>query len=82
MNKNYSSLREELKVIFRGYKHLTGKISQQLASLGFRTEIGKTHIKIYYRENTHMFVTLSKTASDHRTGLNACRQLNALVGNI
>lgn len=79
MAKKNISIREELKCIFRGYRHLTRKISQQLAALGFRTEVGKTHIKIYYSDNNSKFVTISKTASDWRTGLNLCSQLNALV---
>lgn len=76
---NAKNIREELKVIFKGYKHLTKKINKQLAHLGFNVEIGKTHIKIYYKNNNKHYVTISKTASDWRTGLNICTQLNALI---
>ena len=79
MAKHNNSLREELKRIFKGYKHLTNKISRQLNHLGFKIEIGKTHIKIYYKDNNSKYVTFSKTASDWRTGLNLCTQLNALT---
>lgn len=76
---NAENSRKELKVIFKGYKHLTKKINKQLANLGFTVEIGKTHIKIYYNGNSKHYVTISKTASDWRTGLNICTQLNALI---
>lgn len=73
------NIHKELKVIFNGYKHLTKKINKQLANLGFTVEIGKKHIKIYYTGNSKHYVTISKTASDWRTGLNICTQLNDLI---
>lgn len=79
MSKKNTSLREKLKIIFKDYKHLTRKIGHELSSLGFNIVICKTHIKIYYMNNASKFVTISKTASDWRTGLNVCSQLNSLV---
>lgn len=73
------SLKEELKSLFRGYKHFTKKICHRLEELGFHMEAGKTHVKIYYGQCRSKFVTSSKTPSDHRAGLNLCSQLWALT---
>lgn len=72
-------IRQQIKRIFKGYSHITKKIRQELSRLGFVLEIGKTHARIYYGIDRGHFVTISKTASDWRTGLNICRQVNALL---
>ena len=79
MSKKNTSLRDELKSIFRGYKRLTKKINHELSALGIKVVVGKTHIKIYYMNNASKYVTVSKTSSDWRTGLNVCTQLNSLI---
>lgn len=73
------NFRQQLKVIFKGYRHLTRKLRQQLTYLGFSLENGKTHYKIYYGEDHQHAVIISKTASDYRAGMNICRQLYNLV---
>lgn len=42
---------QQLKNMFKGYRHLTRKLNRQLAQLGFKLENGKTHYKIYYGED-------------------------------
>ncbi len=70
---------QQLKIIFKGYRHLTKKLNRQLAQLGFRLKDSKTHYKIYYGEDHRHAVVISKTSSDYRAGLNICRQLYTLV---
>ena len=69
------AIRQQLKILFKGYRHITKKIRKGLHSLGFILENGKTHYKIYYGNEHSHAVTISKTASDWRTGLNICAQL-------
>lgn len=70
---------QQLKNMFKGYRHLTRKLNRQLAQLGFKLENGKTHYKIYYGEDHQHAVIISKTSSDYRAGMNICRQLYTLV---
>ena len=70
---------QQLKNMFKGYRHLTRKLNRQLAQLGFKLETGKTHYKIYYGEDHQHAVIISKTSSDYRVGMNICRQLYTLV---
>lgn len=70
---------QQLKNMFKGYRHLTRKLNRQLAQLGFKLENGKTHYKIYYGEDRQHAVIISKTSSDYRVGMNICRQLYTLV---
>ncbi|WP_298588916.1 hypothetical protein [uncultured Selenomonas sp.] len=77
--KNAENIRQQLKRTFKGYTRITRKIRQELSGMGFVLEIGKTHAKVYYGVDRSHFVTISKTASDWRTGLNICSQINALL---
>lgn len=62
--------REELKSILRDYRNLDAVTRAGLESLGFTiTEDGKHH-KLLYEEDDRYTFALSKSASDHRTGLN------------
>ena len=70
---------QQLKNMFKGYRHLTRKLNRQLAQLGFKLENGKTHYKIYDGEDHQHAVIISKTSSDYRVGMNICRQLYTLV---
>ncbi len=67
--------REKLKALLRDYRHMNSKIRQGLKDLGFKVKIGRTHIKIYYGNDTMHPVTVSVSASDWRTGLNMAHQL-------
>ena len=77
--KSAVDIRQQLKNIFKGYGHITRKIHQELAALGFIVKSGKTHAKVYYGADHSRFVTISKTSSDRRAGRNICRQINMLL---
>lgn len=63
--------KREIKKLFRGYTNMTTGIRQRLTELGFTiTEDGK-HYKVRYNNDTRFLATISKTASDHRTGENS-----------
>lgn len=70
--------RFELKKMFRGYRVMTASIRQGLNRLGFSIEDGKTHYKVFFKNNPHPIV-ISKTASDHRSGLNFVRNAMTVV---
>ena len=71
---NYEHLsdnrKREIKKLFKGYTSMSTGIRQGLGELGFTiTEDGK-HYKVRYNDDTRFLATISKTASDHRTGEN------------
>ena len=73
-NNPYHHLSEDrkqrIKALFKGYKNLTGAMRQELLSLGFEiTETGK-HYKITYKGDQRYMVTVGKTPSDNRAGIN------------
>ena len=72
---NYEHLsdnrKREIKKLFKGYTSMSTGIRQGLGELGFTiTEDGK-HYKVRYNDDTRFLATISKTASDHRTGENS-----------
>ena len=61
---------EELKVLLKGYKNVSGSMKRTLQDIGFTiTEDGK-HYKLTYFGDGRYMVTLGKTPSDGRSGLN------------
>ena len=61
---------EELKVLLKGYKNVSGSMKRTLQDIGFTiTEDGK-HFKLTYFGDGRYMVTLGKTPSDGRSGLN------------
>lgn len=77
--KKQNSFRQQLKTIFKGYRHVTRKLIQQLTQLGFHLENGKHHYKIYYGDDHHHAVSISKTSSDYRAGMRICHDLCTLI---
>lgn len=72
---NYEKLsdkrKNEIKKLFKGYTSMSSSIRQRLVELGFTiTEDGK-HYKVRYKNDNRYMATISKTASDHRTGENS-----------
>lgn len=59
--------KEKLKRLLKTYKKANSRLLRELENMGFKTKIGKTHIKLYYESN--IFV-MGKTCSDVRAGLN------------
>lgn len=72
-------LKERLKNLLRGYKHMNNRTRQGLKELGFRIKSGRTHIKIFYGDDMTHAVTVSVSASDWRTGLNMAQQLATIL---
>lgn len=61
---------EELKVLLKGYKNVSGSMKRTLQDIGFTiTEDGK-HYKLTYFGDGRYMATLGKTPSDGRSGLN------------
>ena len=73
--KNGKSIREQLKDLLRGYRHMTRSIKQGLMKLGFQVETGKTHHKVYYGDDRRYSFTMSASSSDRRAGINMAHQL-------
>ena len=62
--------KQKVKALFKGYKSLTGAMRQELMALGFEiTEAGK-HYKLTYGGDARYLVTMAKTPSDNRSGIN------------
>ena len=62
--------KQKVKALFKGYKSLTGAMRQELMALGFEiTEAGK-HYKLTYGGDARYMVTMAKTPSDNRSGIN------------
>ena len=68
--------KKKIKDLFKGYKHLTGTMRQELMNLGFTiTEEGK-HYKIKYRDDGRYTSAVAKTPSDNRSGINCAAEIN------
>lgn len=68
--------KKKIKDLFKGYKHLTGTMRQELTSLGFIiTEEGK-HYKLKYRGDGRYTSAVAKTPSDARSGINCAAEIN------
>ena len=64
------TLRKDLKIIFRAYRRMTSSMIHDLAKLGFFVESTKKHYHVFWKNERLHFVTISKTPSDWRSGLN------------
>ena len=61
--------KNNLKAIFTGYRHMTGKIKKELNKLGISIKRQRKHLILVlpYDGNTYSFI-ISKSASDYRCG--------------
>ena len=75
-NNDVKRKRAKLKELLRGYRHMNRAIRQGLYELGFRVEVGRKHIKIYYGNDIARPFIASVSASDRRSGLNMAQQLS------
>lgn len=74
-----SRKREFIKALLRGYRSMTPEIRGSLVQMGFTfSEEGK-HIKLTYRGDGRYTFILSKSASDHRTGLNTAGEISRSI---
>ncbi len=75
MHNTTDSLRYDIKAMFKGYRSMTKSMRRQLLGLGFSIDEDGKHYKIFYSDDKSRFYTLSKTASDCRTGKNFASRL-------
>lgn len=67
--------RREVKRLFKGYTSMTNTIKQGLMELGFTISEDGRHYKVRLNNDTRYLATISKTASDHRTGENSASKI-------
>lgn len=82
-NNRYQHLgekrKQKIKSMFKGYKHLSNEMKQELSELGMTiTEDGK-HYKLTYRDDPRYMVTIGKTPSDNRAGNNSAALINKVM---
>jgi len=65
---------EILKPKFKGYRVLDRHLRKTLKKLGFQITEGGKHYKLYYRDGKRP-MTLAKTSSDVKTGMNFVHQI-------
>ena len=75
------SVREkmEIKNTFKGYKRVTTTMLKTLEGYGLVVNGQGKHYKVYRIDNIGGFVTLAKTPSDNRSGLNISRYIIQLI---
>lgn len=82
-NNPYQHLSDErkqrVKNLFKGYKTLTGAMKQELISLGFEISDDGRHYKITYQGDPRYMVTIGKTPSDNRAGINNAGMINKIM---
>ena len=60
----------ELKTLLKGYKNVSGSMKRTLQDLGFTISEEGKHYKLTYYGDSRYMITLAKTPSDGRSGLN------------
>ena len=70
---------ETLKAALRGYRTLTGGTKQALEAVGLLNLDNNKHSKFLYYGVERYAVTLAKTPSDFRTGMNITKEISALL---
>lgn len=66
----------EIKSIFKGYGDMDSKTRMALVKLGFDISDDGKHYKAVFQGDGRYTFSISKTASDHRTGLNITSDIN------
>ena len=77
---NKDDIRIGIKNMFKGYRKMTKSLRSKLRAFGFTVLEGGKHYKLYYLNDLHKPITISKTASDSRTGLNISLMLIHAIG--
>lgn len=68
-----------IKKMFKGYKRVTTSMLKTLEGYGLIVNGQGKHYKVYRLDNVGGFVTLAKTPSDNRSGLNISRYIIQLI---
>ena len=71
--------KEDIKNMFRGYKRITDSMIKMLERYGLTISSNGKHYKVQRRDDVGGFVTLAKTPSDVRAGLNISNYLIKLI---
>jgi hypothetical protein len=71
-------IKERLKIALRNYKVLDAKTQRELLEIGFVLSDGGKHHKLTWNSDNRYTYSLSKTPSDHRTGLNSISDISRL----
>ncbi|WP_368643273.1 hypothetical protein [Castellaniella ginsengisoli] len=74
-----SELSEKIKATLRGYKNMDAKTRRSLMDIGFSIEEDGKHFKLKFRDDGRYVLTLNKTSSDHRAGLNAASDITNIL---
>ena len=67
----------KIKSMFKDFQGLTGPMKRELGNMGFKfTEEGKHYkMQLEGQEGTGVFVSISKTPSDYRSGKNTASKI-------
>lgn len=71
--------KENFKNQFKGYKRITKTMLKTLEGYGLVVSCDGKHYKVHRADNAEESVTLAKTPSDYRSGLNVCTYLIKLI---
>lgn len=75
LDSERKELNERIKVLLRGYTSMNASLRSDLETLGFDVNEESKHIRLVFRGCERYAITLSKTASDTRTGKNAASEI-------
>lgn len=71
--------RDRLKTLLRDYRTLDARIERGLHDLGFEIEQDGKHYKLTWQGDPRYVMTLPKSGSDHRGGLNSASDFGRLL---
>lgn len=69
----------ELKNMLKGYKKVNSSMLKTLEKLGLAAEFNGKHYKLTRTDGKGGFITLAKTPSDGRAGLNVSKYIIDLI---
>lgn len=70
-----SDFLDRIKDTFRHYKSMEKKIKSSIESMGFELLNDGKHYKLKFKSDSRYTVSVAKTSSDHRSGLNLVSQI-------
>jgi hypothetical protein len=71
--------REKIKALLRGYQSMDAKTRKELEQIGFVISDQGKHLKLVFHDDSRYTLTLPKSGSDHRGGLNAAGDFSRLL---
>ncbi|AMB47731.1 hypothetical protein Y590_22503 [Methylobacterium sp. AMS5] len=78
-SKELNNRREKIKAALRGYSSMTKATSDSLTEMGFDISEEGKHYKLTYNGDGRYTFSLSKSGSDHRSGLNLASDISKTV---